>query len=147
MPTGGPFCYICCMRTEKTLQAYEQLCIRWESFPQLKDVPAKQAARFLGCSPGTLVKALNTLRPGAYDPSRFKHQPRATYVYNRCAGCGRQEASIRLNFASTDEAARLSIYKMSFHLCNTCASRLAAALPENLFREFSTTMFKYTHHL
>jgi hypothetical protein len=39
------------------------------------------------------------------------------------------------------------IYKMSFHLGNTCASRLTEALPEHLFREFSTTMFKYTHHL
>lgn len=134
------------MRKEDTVKSYEQLCLRWE-YIELQDLPANKAAKILGCSARTLVNALNTCRPGAYDSSRFKHQSRATYVYNKCAGCGKHEASIRINLSATDEVARLAIHKDSFYLCNDCASRLASVLPEHLFREFSKDVHKHVLHL
>ena len=64
----------------KTEEKYEKICTTWEEM-NLQNVCAREAAAKLGVSPITLVIALKTRRPGAYNPNKFKGRKPRVYIY------------------------------------------------------------------
>lgn len=103
----------------KADERYEELCKLWEEL-ELQNVSAKEAAAKLGTTPSTLVVALNTRRPGAYNPNRFKggRKPRM-YVYQKCRYCG-ADTSIRIDISTVDEAENKKLGKTSIYVCKNC---------------------------
>ena len=103
----------------KVDERYEELCKLWEEL-ELQNVCAKDAAAKLGTTPSTLVVALKTRRPGAYNPNRFKggRKPRM-YVYQKCKYCG-ADTSIRIDISTVDEAENKKLGKTSIYVCKNC---------------------------
>jgi hypothetical protein len=103
----------------KSDERYEELCKRWEELG-LQNVCAKEAAVRLGTNATTLVLALKTRRPGAYNPNRFKggRKPRM-YVYQKCRYCG-ADTSIRIDLCTVDEAENKKLGKTSIYVCKNC---------------------------
>jgi hypothetical protein len=103
----------------KSDERYEELCKLWEKL-ELQNVCAKEAAAKLGTTPSTLVVALKTRRPGAYNPNRFKggRKPRI-YVYQKCRYCG-ADTSIRIDISTVDEAENKKLVKTSIYVCKNC---------------------------
>jgi hypothetical protein len=106
----------------KADERYEELCKRWEELG-LQNVCAKEAAIKLGTNATTLVLALKTRRPGAYNPNRFKggRKPRM-YVYQKCRYCG-ADTSIRIDLSTVDEAENKKLGKTSIYVCKNCISK------------------------
>lgn len=81
---------------------------------------AKEAAVKLVTTATTLVLALKTRRPGAYNPNRFKggRKPRM-YVYKKCRYCC-ADTSIRIDLSTVDEAENKKLGKTSIYVCKNC---------------------------
>ena len=107
---------------KKSDERYEELCKRWEELG-LQNVCAKEAAVRLGTNATTLVLALKTRRPGAYNPNHFKggRKPRM-YVYQKCRYCG-DDTSIRIDLSTVDEAENKKLGKTSMYVCENCISK------------------------
>ena len=90
----------------------------------LQTMCAKDAAPKLGVSPTTLVMALKTRRPGAYNPNKFKGRKPRVYIYQNCRFCG-SATSIRIDISTIDEAENKKIGKTSIYLCKHCLLKQA----------------------
>ncbi len=97
---------------------YEELCKRWEEL-DLQNVCAKDAAAKLGTTQSTLVIALKSRRPGAYNPNKFKGRKPSVYVYQKCRYCG-ADTSIRIDISTVDEAENKKLGKTSIYVCKNC---------------------------
>ena len=102
----------------QTEEKYEKICKTWEEM-NLQNVCAREAAAKLGVSPTTLVIALKMMRPGAYNPNKFKRRKPRVYVYQNCRYCG-ATTSIRLDISTVDEAENKKIGKPSLYICKDC---------------------------
>ena len=108
----------------QTEEKYEKICKTWEDLG-LQNMCAKDAAAKLGVSPTTLVMALKMMRPGAYNPNKFKRRKPRVYVYQNCRCCG-ATTSIRLDISTVDEADNKKIGKTSLYICKDCLLKHAA---------------------
>ena len=86
---------------------------------------AKDAAAKLGVSPTTLVIALKTRRPGAYNPNKFKGRKPRVYIYQKCRYCG-ADTIIRIDIYTVDEAENKKLGKTSLYICKDCILKHAA---------------------
>lgn len=108
---------------EQTTDKYERICTMWEDLG-LQNMCAKDAASKLGVSPTTLVIALKTRRPGAYNPNKFKGRKPRVYIYQNCRFCG-SATSIRIDISTVDEAENKKIGKTSIYICKHCLLKQA----------------------
>lgn len=106
------------MRWPKSEERWEQICEAWERM-DLQNTCAVEAAKKLNVSPATLVTALRTMRPGAYDPNCFKHRRPRVYVYQKCKYCG-ADTSIRIDITTVDEAENRKMGNTSIYVCRNC---------------------------
>ncbi len=109
---------------EQTIAKYEKICTMWEEM-NLQNMCAKDAASKLGVSPTTLVIALKTRRPGAYNPNKFKGRKPRVYIYKNCRFCG-SATSIRIDISTVDEAENKKIGKTSLYICKDCILKQAS---------------------
>ena len=108
----------------QTEEKYEKICKTWEEL-NLQHMCAKDAAAKLGVSPTTLVIALKTRRPGAYNPNKFKGRKPRVYIYQKCRYCG-ADTSIRIDISTVDEAENKKLGKTSLYICKDCILKHAA---------------------
>ena len=109
---------------ESTNDKYEKICTMWEDLG-LQHMCAKDAAAKLGVSPTTLVIALKTRRPGAYNPNKFKGRKPRVYIYQKCRYCG-ADTIIRIDIYTVDEAENKKLGKTSLYICKDCILKHAA---------------------
>lgn len=111
---------------EETKIKYAEICKGWDELG-LSNTPALYAARRLGVDPGTLRMALKVYRRGEYDPNKFKHHPRANYVYESCKFCGDSTCN-RVSIFCTDEVKRERIKTVRVYLCSECMRKFLKEL-------------------
>lgn len=109
---------------ESTNYKYEKICTMWEDLG-LQNMCAKDAASKLGVSPTTLVIALKTRRPGAYNPNQFKGRKPRVYIYHNCRYCG-SATSVRIDISTVDEAENKKLGNTSLYICKDCILKHAA---------------------
>lgn len=108
----------------KTEAKYEKICTTWDEM-NLQHVCARDAATKLGVSPSTLVMALKTRRPGAYNPNQFKGRKPRVYIYHNCRYCG-SATSVRIDISTVDEAENKKLGNTSLYICKDCILKHAA---------------------